>query len=322
MTVIARRTLLAAPLLGLGLPRARAQGNFPDRPIRVIVPYTPGGSADIAARLIGERVGPRWGGQSFVVENRAGANGIIGTEAVAKAPPDGYTLACISVNHAVNPALYRTPFDSLQDFTTINVIYTVPLVLVAAPDFPANTPQELAELAKKQPELANYAGTGGAVHLSGVMFAARAGVEMTHVPYRGSTAAHPDLMAKRVGVMFDPLPSVLGHVQSGKLKALAVTSLTRAAPLPNVPTMAESGFPGFEAATWGALLGPANMPAAITGRIADMVNAVLAQPDLQARFAAMGAEVVASPPEAAHNFMRAEIAKWGEVAQRAGIEKQ
>jgi tripartite-type tricarboxylate transporter receptor subunit TctC len=318
---ISRRAALAAPLLGLAMPGARAQGSFPDHPLRVVVPYTPGGSADIAARLIGEKLGPRWG-QPFIVENKAGANGIIGTDAVAKAPADGYTLGCISVVHAVNVALYRTPYDTLKDLVALSVLYTVPLVLVAAPDFPANTPQELAALAKRDPARGSYAGTGGTVHLAGAMFAAQSGAEMTHVPYRGSTAAHPDLMAGRVSVMFDPLPSVLGHVQSGKLKALAVTSPSRVASLPDVPTMIESGFPGFEAATWGALIGPAGIPPAIATKISTEVNTVLRTPEMRERFAGLGAEVVASSPEEAQAFVRAEIAKWSEVAQRAGIEKQ
>ena len=264
---LSRRSLLATALL-LPAGRALAQGaaSFPTRPVRIIVPYTPGGAADIAARLVAERLTPLWG-QGVVVENRAGANGIVGTEAVAKSPPDGHSLAMVSVNHAVNAPLYRTPFDTLADFTFITVAYSVPLVLVAAPDFPANSVPELVALAKKQPGL-TFAGTGGAVHLSGEMFATRAGIELTQVPYRGSTAAHPDLMAGRVAVMFDTLPAVLGHVQAGKLKALAVTAAQRVPVLPQVPTVAEGGFPGFEASTWGALIGPAGIPAPLAERIA------------------------------------------------------
>ena len=324
---VTRRGALATPLLLLG-GRVGAQGTqtrdadaYPARPVRVIVPYTPGGATDIAARLLGERLTPRWG-QPVVVENRAGANGIVGTEAVGKSPPDGHTLACVSVVHAVNVPLYRTPYDTLRDFAPITVIYSVPLVLVAAPDFQAGTPAELAALARRDPGRATYAGTGGAVHLAGAMFAARSGVEMTHVPYRGSTAAHPDLMAGRVAVMFDTLPAVLGHVQSGKLKALAVTSAERLAVLPDVPTVAESGMSGFEAATWGALIGPAGMPSSVISKIAADVAEALRNPAMAERMTAMGAQVVASGPAEAGRFIAAEVAKWSEVAAGAGIERQ
>ncbi|MCK8787919.1 tripartite tricarboxylate transporter substrate binding protein [Roseomonas sp. NAR14] len=318
-----RRAALAMPMLllaGRALAQTGGEAGFPNRSVRIVVPYTPGGSADIAARLLGERLSPVWG-QPVVVENRAGANGIIGTEAVAKAAPDGHTLGMVSVNHAVNVALYRTPFDTLRDLATLSVIYSVPLVLVAAPDFPANTPQELAALAKRRGGI-GFAGTGGAVHLAAEMFAARAGVELTHVPYRGSTAAHPDLMAGRVGIMFDPLPSVLGHVQGGKLKALAVTSAQRVAPLPDVPTMAEAGFPGFEAATWGALIAPAGLPVPVAARIAADTAAQLREPAVRERFAGFGATVVGNGPGEAQEFVAAEVAKWSEVASRAGIERQ
>ena len=317
-----RRAALAAPLLLLGTgARAQGAGAYPARPVRIIVPYTPGGATDIAARLLGEQLTPRWG-QSVVVENRAGANGIIGTEVVAKSPPDGLTLGCVSVVHAANVPLYRTPYDTLRDFSAITVIYSVPLVLVAAPDFAASTPAELAALAKREPGSATYAGTGGAVHLAGAMFAARSGAELTHVPYRGSTAAHPDLMAGRVAVMFDTLPAVLGHVQSGKLKALAVTSAARLPMLPNVPTVAESGMPGFEAATWGALIGPAGLPAAVVAKIAADTAEILRTPAMAGRMDALGAQVVASGPAETERFIAAEMAKWSEVAAGAGIEKQ
>ena len=208
---IRRRTLLHTPLLAapfLAPRRAGAQAeSFPSHAVRVIVPYTPGGSADIAARLLAEPLSKQWG-QPVVVENRAGANGIIGTDVVAKAPPDGHTLAMISVNHAVNVPLYTTPFDTLKDLTALTVVYSVPLLLVAAPDFPASTPQQLAELARRKEGSISFAGTGGAVHLAAEMFAARAGAKMTHVPYRGSTAAHPDLMAGRVDRIVLSRPAV------------------------------------------------------------------------------------------------------------------
>ena len=325
---VSRRVALSAPLLLLS-GRARAQGaavpgsadGFPSRPVRVIVPYTPGGATDITARLLSERLSPRWG-QPVVVENRPGANGIVGTEVVARGPADGTNLACVGVTHAVNAPLYRTPYDAVRDFTPVTVLYSVPLVLVAAPDFPAGTVAELASLAQRDPGGTTYAGTGGAVHLAGAMFAARSGTVMTHVPYRGSTAAHPDLMAGRVSVMFDTLPAVLGHVQSGKLKILAVTSAERLAVLPAVPTVAEQGYPGFEATSWGALLGPTGMPGTVTARIAADVAEALREPVVTERLGALGARVMATGPAEAGEFLVAEVRKWSEVAAGASIEKQ
>lgn len=319
--MFSRRAALAAPLV-LAAPRLlRAQGAWPAQGVRIIVPYSPGGASDIAARLVAEQLTGLWK-QSVVVENRTGANGIIGSDVVAKAAPDGYNLAVVSVNHAVNAALYRTPFDTVKDFSALSILYSVPLVLVTAPDFPAKSAQELAAMVKAKPGEVTFAGTGGAVHLAAEMFAMRAGGAMTHVPYRGSTAAHPDLLARRVDVMFDTLPAVLGHVQGGKLKALAVTAAARVPVLPDVPTVAESGFAGFEASTWGAILGPAGLPGPIAQKIAADANAQLAVPSVRERLETLGATPVGLGPEAAQNFVRAEVAKWGEVVTKAGIEKQ
>ncbi|MFC0406793.1 tripartite tricarboxylate transporter substrate binding protein [Roseomonas elaeocarpi] len=321
LTLFSPLALLAAPRLAAAQTGAGQAATWPDRAVRIIVPYTPGGAADIAARLMGERLTPLWK-QPVVVENRAGGNGIVGTEVVAKSPPDGLNLACVSVVHAVNVALYNTPYDALDDFTVVTVIYSVPLVMVAAPDFPANTPAEAAALMKREPARANFAGTGGTVHLAGAMFAARTKQDIEHVPYRGSTAAHPDLMAGRVSVMFDTLPAVLGHVQSGKLKALAVTSPARLPTLPSVPTMIESGFDGFEASTWGAILGPKGMPAPVVDKIAADTRAVFADDAMHARLDALGATAVCNPPTEATAFVRSEISKWSAVAKQAGIERQ
>ncbi|WP_235034942.1 tripartite tricarboxylate transporter substrate binding protein [Roseomonas sp. 18066] len=320
-----RRAALAAPLALAALSSARAQAQtqapWPSASVRIIVPYSPGGASDIAARLLGERLTPLWG-QSVVVENRTGANGIIGTDVVAKSAPDGLNLAFVSVNHAVNAALYTTPFDTLKDFSVLSLIYSVPLVLVAAADFPANTVSELMAMVKAKPGEITFAGTGGAVHLAAEMFAHRAGGQMTQVPYRGSTAAHPDLMARRVDVMFDTLPAVLGHVQGGKLKAIAITSAERSAVLPNLPTIAESGLPGFEAATWGAIIGPARLPPAIATKISTDANAQLQVPAMRERLVSLGATPVGTTPETAQTFVRDEVAKWQAVVTQAGIQKQ
>lgn len=318
-----RRAALAAPFaLAAARPTSgQAQGSFPSQTVRIIVPYSPGGASDIAARLLAEKLTPLWK-QSVVVENRTGANGIVGSEAVAKSPPDGSTLGFVSVNHAVNAALYTTPFDTLKDFSVLSIIYSVPLVLVAAPEFPANTVQELAALVKAKPGSVTFAGTGGAVHLAAEMFAHKVGAPMVHVPYRGSTAAHPDVIGRRVDVMFDTLPAVIGHVQTRKLKALATTAAQRLPLLPNLPTVAESGFPGFEASTWGAIIAPAGLPAPIASKIATDAAAQLQVASVKERLEALGATPVGSTPEQAQSFVRDEVTKWQAVVTQAGIEKQ
>jgi len=321
---VTRRSALLSPLALAAAARlapASAQAGFPSQTVRIIVPYSPGGASDIAARLLAEKLTPLWK-QSVVVENRTGANGIVGSDAVAKAAPDGTTLGFVSVNHAVNAALYTTPFDTLRDFSVLSIIYSVPLVLVAAPDFQAGTVQELVAMVKARPGQVSFANTGGAVHLAAEMFAHRTGAAMLNVPYRGSTAAHPDLIGGRVDVMFDTLPAVLGHVQSGKLKALATTAAQRLPILPELPTVAEAGLPGFEAATWGAVIGPAGLPAPIAARISTDAVAQLKQPSVLERMAALGATPVGTTPEAAQDFVRAEVAKWQAVVTQAGIEKQ
>jgi tripartite-type tricarboxylate transporter receptor subunit TctC len=204
----------------------------------------------------------------------------------------------------------------------LTIAYTVPLVLVAAPGFPANSPRELADLAARRPEGLTFAGTGGIIHLAGEMFALRSGVKMVHVPYRGSTAAHPDLMGGRVDVMFDTLPAVLGHLRGGKLKALAITSATRSALLPDVPTIGEAGFPGFEASSWGAIIAPSGLPDAVARKISGDIVAQLRSADVQERLAGMGSEVRATNIEEAQSFVRSEAEKWSEVATRVGIERQ
>ncbi|WP_426958611.1 tripartite tricarboxylate transporter substrate-binding protein [Muricoccus radiodurans] len=318
---ISRRAALALPALlsARGAPaQAQTSSPWPTRTVRIIVPFTPGGAADIAARLLSEALTPKWG-QPVVVENRAGANGIIGTDVVAKAPPDGHTLACTSIVHAVNAPLYRTPYDVLRDVPAITVLYQVPIVLVVAPDFPANSVADLVRIAKDTPARATCVGTGG---LYCAMFNMLTGAEVEQIPYRGSTAAHPDLMAGRVAFMVDTLPAALGHIQTGKLKALAVPSRERLAALPDVPTMAEAGYPDFIASTWGALLGPAGLPAALAGRIATDAAEALRAPAMRERMAALGAEVVGSPPAEAQGFVRGEVERWTRVAQSARIERQ
>lgn len=314
---ITRRTLPVLAVPALAQPRFAAA-----RPVRIIVPYTPGGVSDITARLIADPLTAAWG-QPVAVENRAGADGIIGTEVLARAAPDGHSLGLVSVAHPVNAAFYRLPFDSIADFTFLSLCSRTPLVLCAARGFGASTPAELVALARARPAGAvTFAGTGGVVRLAPVLFAAQTGIEMTYVPYRGSTQAHPDLMAGRVDIMFDTVPAALPHIQSGALKALATTGATRSPQLPDVPTMAEALLPGFEASTWGMVMGPGNMAEELATTMAQDIHAALRNPTVLDRHRLLGAAVVSSTPAETRDFVRAELAKWGETARRAGIEPQ
>ncbi len=314
-----RRSLLASPFV-LAAGTARAQQGFPNRAVRIVVPYTTGGVSDITARLIAEPLAAAWG-QPVTVENRAGADGIVGTEVLAHAPADGHTLALVSVGHPVNQAYYKLPYDTMRDFSFVTQCTTTPLCLCAAPGFAANTPMELVAHTKAHPGV-TFAGTGGVVRLAPVLFAQRAGIELTYVPYRGSTQAHPDLMSGRVDIMFDTVPAVLPHILGGKLKALATTGAQRAPQLPDVPTMAEAGMPGFEATTWGMVMAPAGLPEALLARLAADCTAALRQPRVVERHRALGAEVVTSDPAAMRLKVQAELDKWGEAARRAGIVPQ
>lgn len=323
---ITRRAALAAPALLLVPPgvsmAARAQAAFPNRAVRMVVPYTPGGVSDITARLIAEPMAARFG-HPVPVENRPGADGIIGTDLVAKAAPDGHTLALVSVAHPVNAAFYRLPFDTLRDFTFISMTTRTPLVLCAAKAFGPSTPAELVAYARANPKgHVTFAGTGGVVRLAPVLFAQRAGLEFTYIPYRGSTQAHPDLIAGRVNIMFDTVPAALPHIQSGALKALATTGAARAPQLPDVPTIGEAFMPGFEASTWGMVMGPARMPAPVVARINEAVAEALKVQGVLDRHRILGAEVVSSSPEEITRFVASELEKWGAAATAAGIEKQ
>ncbi len=315
-----RRALILGGLAAPALIRAaRAQG-FPTRPVRIVVPYTPGGVSDITARLMSEPLAAAWG-QPVPVENRPGADGVIGTEAVARAAPDGHTLGLVSVGHPVNAAYYRLPYDTMRDFSFVTQTTTTPLVLCAGRGFAPNTPAELVDYAKRNPGV-TFAGTGGVVRLAPVLFGQLTGIQLEYVPYRGSTQAHPDLMNNRVNIMFDTVPAALPHIQSGSLKALATTGAQRAPQLPDTPTIGESFLPGFEASTWGMVIAPANLPAPVLQKLNADCVAALRQPAVMERHRTLGAEVKTSTPEEIRAFCQAEMEKWGEAARKAGIEPQ
>jgi tripartite-type tricarboxylate transporter receptor subunit TctC len=316
---LTRRAALAAPALLLAT-RAGAQGGFPNRAVRMIVPYTPGGVSDITARLIAEPLAAAWG-HPVPVENRAGADGVIGTEVVARSAPDGHTLGLVSVGHPVNAAFYKLPFDTMKDFSFISQTTATPLVLCAPKAFAPNTPAELVDYAKKNPGV-TFAGTGGVVRLAPVLFAQRTGITLEYVPYRGSTQAHPDLIANRVNIMFDTVPAALPHIQAGTLKAIATTGARRSAQLPDVPTIGEAFLPGFEASTWGMVIGPAGIPAPVLAKINADIRAALQVPSVVERHKTLGADIVSNTPDEMRAFVEAEMKKWGDAARAAGIQPQ
>jgi tripartite-type tricarboxylate transporter receptor subunit TctC len=307
--------LLATPAL--------AQTRFTaQRPIRIIVPYTPGGVSDITARLIADPLAASWG-QPVAVENRAGADGVIGTEALARAAPDGHALALVSVAHPVNAAFYRLPFDTMADFTFLTMATRTPLVICAGRGFGASTPAELVALARARGAGAiSFAGSGGVVRLAPLMFANQTGIELSYVPYRGSTQAHPDLISGRVDIMFDTVPAALPHIQAGTLKALATTGAARSPQLPDVPTVAEALLPGFEASTWGMVIGPAHMAEELAATQSRDIAAALRNPIVLDRHRVLGAEVISTSPAETRAFVQAELTKWGAAARLAGIEPQ
>ena len=316
---LTRRAALAAPALLLAT-RAGAQGGFPNRAVRMIVPYTPGGVSDITARLIAEPLAATRG-HPVPVENRAGADGVIGTEVVARSAPDGHTLGLVSVGHPVNAAFYKLPFDTMKDFSFISQTTATPLVLCAPKAFAPNTPAELVDYAKKNPGV-TFAGTGGVVRLAPVLFAQRTGITLEYVPYRGSTQAHPDLIANRVNIMFDTVPAALPHIQAGTLKAIATTGARRSAQLPDVPTIGEAFLPGFEASTWGMVIGPAGIPAPVLAKINADIRAALQVPSVVERHKTLGADIVSNTPDEMRAFVEAEMKKWGDAARAAGIQPQ
>jgi len=312
----------AAALLMLGAAGALAQ-NYPAKPIRLVVPFPAAGTTDILAREVAQRLSVLWG-QSVVVDNRPGAGGNIGSDLVAKSAPDGYTLLMGTVGtHAINPSLYsKMPYDHVKDFTPVILVAGVPNVLEVTPSLPVNSVADLIKLAKEKPGQLNFAssGSGTSIHLSGELFKAMAGVDMTHVPYKGSAPAITDLMGGQVQLMFDNLPSSLGQIKAGKLRAIAVTSAQRAAALPNVPTIAESGVPGFEASSWFGILAPAGTPPAIVARINADVNQWLQSAEAKDKLLAQGAVAAGGTPADFAAHIRAETEKWAKVVKISGAK--
>jgi tripartite-type tricarboxylate transporter receptor subunit TctC len=321
MSSVLHRFALAA-VLSLVAALASAQ-TYPTKPIRLVVPFPPGGATDILARDVAQKLTEAWG-QSVIVDNRPGAGGNIGSELVAKSAPDGYTLEMGTVGtHAINASLYaKMPYDHVKDFTPVILVAGVPNVLVVTPSLPVNSVAELIAYAKANPGKLNFAssGNGTSIHLSGELFKVMAGVQMTHIPYKGSAPALQDLLAGQVQLMFDNLPPSLPQIKAGKLRALAVTSLARAPALPDVPTLAESGLPGFEASSWFGILAPAGTPAPIVAKLNAEVAKWLATPEAKEKLLKQGANPAGGTPEDFAKHIAAETAKWAKVVKESGAK--
>jgi tripartite-type tricarboxylate transporter receptor subunit TctC len=295
---------------------------YPTKPIRFVVPFVAGGPTDIQGRMLGEKLGQRLG-QQVIVDNRGGAGGNIGMELTAKAPPDGYTIVIATVGTwAVNPHLYKLPFDVVKDFAPITQVSTSPGVLVVHPSVPAKSVKELIALAKAHPNELNYgsSGVGGFGHICGELFTLMSGTKMTHIPYKSSAPSMTDVMSGQIQVLFNNMIATVPHVKSNRVRALATTGAARSPALPELPTIAESGLKGYENSSWSAVAAPAGTPRPILDRLSREFTEILKLPDIQQKHADVGAEIVASTPEQFHAYLKSEVAKFGKLVKAAGIK--
>lgn len=311
-----------AVLLGWAA-QALAQSGYPDKSIRILVGFSPGVAPDITSRLFADKFNETWA-KGVVVENVTGAGGNLAVERTAKSPPDGYTLA-MGGNAAlvINPNLMdKLGYDPLKDFSYITQVFIVPNILVVPPDVPAKTIQELVALAKAKPDyfVAGHAGVGTSQHLGGELFMAMTGVRIQQVPYRGTTAVLPDLMGGRLNIFFGNITNVLPLIREGKLRAFGITSRKRSPQIPELPTMEELGFPGFDATAWFGLMGPAGLPRPIVDKLHDEAVKVLAQPDVRAKLEGLGVQLVGNTPEQFAEIVKTELPMWGKVLKDAGIK--
>lgn len=313
--------LAAGLLVATTAPSAHAQvAAYPNKAVRVIVPYPPGGPTDIVARVVFQQLSESTG-QQFIIDNRGGAGGNIGAEAVARAPADGYTLLVATTAHAINMSLFKSiSYDVVKDFAPVTLLTQGPLVLVATPSFAANNVRELIALAKAKPDTLNFAssGNGQSTHLSGELFNSMAGIKMTHVPYKGSAPALTDVVAGQLPLMFDTMLSAMPFVKSGKLKALAVTSPQRSPAAPEIPTIAESGLPGYSVFAWNGLLAPAGTPPAVIAKLSEELKKAMALPVVKDKFSAQGFSASWDTPDQFGVFLKAEVDKWTKTVKASG----
>ena len=296
--------------------------SFPDKPLRIVVTFTSGGAPDTLARILSEKLSNAWG-QPVIVDNKPGAGGNSGADFVAKAPADGYTIVVGTVGtHSINPALYsKMPYDAVKDFTPITLLATTPNMLVINNDVPAKNLKDFIALGKKEGKMTfASSGSGTSIHVSGELFKTMTGIDMVHIPYKGRATAIPDVLGGRVTMMFDNMPSSLQLVREGKLRALGVTSSTRSPAAPEIPTIAESGLPGFDAVSWFALFAPANTPKPIIDKWQTEVRRILKLPDVAKRLADAGLDAVGSTPDELAIYQKSEITKWAKVVKDSGAK--
>jgi tripartite-type tricarboxylate transporter receptor subunit TctC len=322
---ITRRRLLAGLMaaLALGTGPALAQ-DYPSRPVRIIVPFAPGGSADVFGRFLAQRLQETLG-QTFLIDNRPGAGSVIGTDAVAKAAPDGYTLLLMSNTHTVNESLIpNKPFQLMRDFAPIAPINYSDLVLVAKASLPQNTLPELIKAAKAKPGGMSYAssGPGTPYHMAGELFKAMAGVSIVHIPYRGSAGARTDVLGGQIEMMFDAIPTMTEHIKSGKVKALATTGKVRSAVLPDVPTANEAGVPGYEATLWLGLMAPKGTPPAIVNKLNAEIAKITSNPEVRRAWTAQGTTAMTMGVDEFTRYMNDDIAKWARIVKFSGAKAE
>lgn len=310
---------LAALAIGIS-PSLHAQQPWPAKPVRLVVGYAAGGATDVLARLVALKVGEELG-KPVVVENRAGANSNVGAEVVAKAEPDGYTLYVYTIANTINASLYdKLGYDPAKDFEPVGMIAKIPNVLVVNPSLPVKSVADYLRFARESPSGITFAssGSGSSIHLSGEIFRMRSGINMLHVPYRGSAPAVTDLLGGQVQSMFDNTPSAMPHVKAGRLRAIAVTSPQRLPLLPDVPTVAESGYPGFDVQSWFAIAAPAGTPRPVVDRLNAALNKALAAPDVRQRMQDLAANPQPGTPEQMRSFMTSELKRWHDVVKQSG----
>ena len=314
------RRLATAAVLFLAAAGAQAQQNYPDKAVRLIVPYAAGGNADLLGRVVGQKLGEMFS-QQFIIDNRAGANGVIGTELLAKAAPDGYTLAFIASGHSINPGMYaKMPFDPVRDFAPVAQTSSTPILIAVTAALPAKTVKALAALAKARPGDLSYAsqGNGSPGHLAGALFNSMNGVNTVHIPYKSTAQAITDLTSGQVQMMYPSATSILPHVKAGRLRAVAIATRTRSALAPDIPTAAESGMPGFEAGIWNGVMAPAHTPQPVIDKLHAAIAKIIQSPDVRERILGMGADPVISTPAEFSAFIAAELKKWTKVIKDSG----
>jgi tripartite-type tricarboxylate transporter receptor subunit TctC len=316
------RSCLAAPLFAVAAGFAVAQG-YPVKPVRMVVPFPAGGATDIVGRIVAQKLTEAWGHQ-VIVDNRGGAGGTIGSDVVAKSAPDGYTIVvATSSTHAIAPSLYsKLGYDPVRDFAPVTLLANATILLAVHPSVPARNVRELIALAKRQPNALSFAssGNGGISHLVGEQFKSLGGIQMLHIPYKGDTPALTDLVSGQVSLMFGTAVSFLPYVKSGRLNALAVTNPKRSPIVPDIPTVAESGLPGFEALQWFGILAPAGTPKEIVARLNGEIVKILRLPEVRERMSSLGAEIVGSTPEQFASFLKADTAKWAKIVKESGAK--